>query len=144
MQEERSFLTTIKSYPLLEHAADTLHAASGRNIQEITLEAAVAGDLSPADLQVDADTLRAQAAVARNAGFLQLAENLERAAELTVVPNEELLRMYTVLRPGRSTYEELQQLAETLASTYNAPLNAAWVREAATVYRQRNLLRRPL
>jgi propanediol dehydratase small subunit len=129
-------------YPLLEHAADMLQAASGRNIEEITLEAAVAGELSPADLQVNAETLRAQAAVARGAGFAQLAENLDRAAELTAVPNEELLRMYTVLRPGRSTYEELQQLAETLANTYQAPLNAAWVREAALVYRQRKLLRR--
>ena len=29
-------------YPLLEHAAETLHAASGRAIAEIKLEAAVA------------------------------------------------------------------------------------------------------
>jgi propanediol dehydratase small subunit len=130
------------TYPLLEHAADNLHAASGRNIDEITLAAAVAGELSPADLQINAATLRAQADVARNAGFMQLAENLDRAAELTAVPNDELLRMYTVLRPGRSTYAELEQLAATLAETYHAPLNAAWVREAATVYRQRGLLRR--
>jgi propanediol dehydratase small subunit len=129
-------------YPLLEQAADRLHAASGRAIDAITLEAAVAGDLSPADLQVNAETLRAQAEVARSAGFPQLAENLERAAELTAVPNEELLQMYALLRPGRATSAELQQLAERLATIYAAPRTAAWVCEAATVYRQRNLLKR--
>lgn len=130
------------NYPLLEHAADTLHAASGRNIQDITLAAAEAAELSPADLQIHAETLRTQAQVAHQAGFPQLAENLSRAAELTAVPNQELLRMYNLLRPGRSTYDELQQLAATLEATYQAPLNAAWVREAAEVYRTRQLVRR--
>lgn len=130
------------TYPLMEHAGDQLHAASGRPVGEITLAAAAAGELSPTDLQVTAETLQAQAAVAQQAGFTQLAANLLRAAELTAVPNEELLRMYTVLRPGRSTLAELEQLATTLATTYAAPRNAAWVREAATVYQQRGLLRR--
>ena len=47
-------------------------------------------------------------------GFRQLAANLRRAAELTAVPNAELLRMYEMLRPGRSTYAELQELAARL------------------------------
>jgi propanediol dehydratase small subunit len=129
-------------YPLMDHAADQLHAASGRPLQELTLEQVMAGALSPEDLQIHAQTLQAQAAVAREAGFVQLAENLERAAELTAVPNEELLRMYTLLRPGRATYEELVTLAQTLAETYNAPRTAAWVQEAAEVYRQRRLTKR--
>jgi propanediol dehydratase small subunit len=135
-------LKATRSYPLLEHAADALHAASGRSITEITLDAAVAGELSPADLQVNAATLQAQAAVAREAGFVQLAENLERAAELTRVPNDELLSIYALLRPGRATYDELQGLAERFAVTYDAPRNAAWVREAAEVYLRRGLLKR--
>ncbi len=129
-------------YPLLDHAADQLQAASGRKLDDVTLAAAVAGELTAADLQVNAATLRAQATVAEQSGFPQLAENLLRAAELTAVPNEELLRMYTVLRPGRSTYEELLTLAQTLAETYGAPLNAAWVREAAEVYQRRGLAKR--
>lgn len=129
-------------YPLMEHAADQLHAASGRPLHEITLAAAAAGELAPDDLAVTAETLRAQAAVAQQSGFTQLAENLLRAAELTAVPNEELLRMYTTLRPGRATLVELEQLAATLAETYAAPRNAAWVRAAAAVYQQRGLLRR--
>jgi propanediol dehydratase small subunit len=134
-------LKTTTPYPLIEHA-NNLHAASGRSINEITLDAAVAGELSPADLQVNAETLQAQATVAREAGFVQLAENLERAAELTRVPNDELLSIYALLRPGRATYDELQALAERFAGTYAAPRNAAWVLEAAEVYRRRNLLRR--
>ena len=133
---------TTAQYPLKEHAVKALCAASGRSLNNVTLEDVMAGELSPADLQIHAETLRIQAAIAREAGFVQLADNLERAAELTVVPNDELLTMYALLRPCRATYEELQQLAEKLATTYNASRNAAWVREAAEVYQQRNLLRR--
>ncbi|MFN8490707.1 MAG: diol dehydratase small subunit [Caldilineaceae bacterium] len=134
--------TNEPKYPLMENQVTDLHAASGRNVNEINLEAALSGELSPADLQINAETLRAQAQIAAQAGFAQLAENLSRSAELTAVPNEELLRMYSVVRPGRSTYAELQTLAETLEKTYNAPLNAQLVREAAAVYQQRNLLKR--
>jgi propanediol dehydratase small subunit len=130
------------TYPLMEHGAEALRAASGRPLAEITLEAARAGTLEAADLQIKADTLRAQAEIARQAGYVQLAANLTRAAELTAVPNEELLGMYEVLRPGRSTFEELVDLAERLESEYQAPENARFVREAATVYRTRGLLRR--
>lgn len=125
----------------MENAADDLHATSGRNVAAIDLAAAQAGELSPDDLQIGADTLRAQAEVAHEAGFTQLAGNLARAAELTAVPNAELLRMYETLRPGRSTYSELQKLAERLDAEYQAPLNAQLVREAAEVYRQRGLFK---
>jgi len=134
--------TTVPRYPLFEHAADTLHAASGRSVNAIDLDAVGRGELAPADLQISPEALRAQAAVAANAGFTQLAENLLRAAELTVVPNAELLRMYELLRPGRSTYAELQSMAESLEGDYQAPLNAKLVREAMQVYQQRGLLKR--
>lgn len=130
------------TYPLMEHAAETLQAANGRRLSEITLEAATANNLVAADLQISAKTLRAQAEIARQAGYRQLAENLARAAELTGVPNEELLHMYEMLRPKRATFEELIALAETLDKEYNAPENARFVREAASVYQTRGLLRR--
>lgn len=130
------------SYPLMEHAAAALQAASGRRLVEITLEAAATNELSAADLYVSAETLRAQAEIARRAGYSQLAANLARAAELTPVPNEELLQMYDTLRPGRATFEELTDLAATLENKYGAPENARFVREAASVYQARGLLRR--
>jgi propanediol dehydratase small subunit len=129
-------------YPLMENAADSLQAASGRPLSEITLEAAAKDDLSIADLRISAETLRAQAGIARQAGYTQLAENLTRAAELTAVPNEELLQMYEMLRPGRSTFEMLVALAEKLEADYNAPVTGQMVREAAEIYRARGLLRR--
>lgn len=128
------------SYPLLEHG--DLAAASGRSLSEIDLEAAAAGELAAGDIQISADTLRAQAAIAAQAGYRALAQNLLRAAELTAVPNADLLRMYELLRPGRSTYAELTALAGRLADEFQATETAAFVREAAEVYRRRALFRR--
>lgn len=131
-----------QSYPLMDSDTGDLTAASGRAINSVNLDAAAAGDVAADDLQVSAATLRAQAAVAAQAGYSELAQNLQRAAELTAVPNEELLRMYEVLRPGRSSFAELTAMAEKLESQYNAPITAGFVREAAEVYQSRNLLRR--
>jgi propanediol dehydratase small subunit len=129
-------------YPLAEHAADRLRAISGRRLADVTLDAAAAGELEIADIQIDAETLRTQASIARQAGYPQLAANLTRAAELTAVPNAEVLRMYELLRPGRASYDELIELATRLAQAHHAPESAALVREAAEAYRVRGLLRR--
>lgn len=125
------------SYPLINQP--DLAAASGRPLDEVTSEHLA--ELGPEDVQTNATTLRAQAQVARAHGHPQLAENLLRAAELTTVPNEELLRMYDRLRPRRASYAELLALAQELEQRYNASLTAAFVREAAEVYRARRMTR---
>ena len=112
----------MSNYPLIDQA-DDLRAASGRPLSEVTLDALE--DLSIADVQISPATLRAQAEIARQAGFRQLAINLTRAAELTAVPNAELL-----------------VLADTLEQRYEAVENARMVREAAEVYQARGLLKR--
>lgn len=127
-------------YPLLENDADSLQAASGRPVNEINLD--TISTLSEDDLRIRAETLRAQAQVAREAGYPQLAANLTRAAELTAVPNDELLKMYDLLRPGRASYETLIALAERLETIYTAPETGHFIREAAAAYKARNLLRR--
>ena len=127
-------------YPLMQNASETLQAASGRPLSEVTLDALE--ELSITDVQISPATLRAQAAIARQAGFRQLAVNLTRAAELTAVPNAELLRMYEMLRPQRASQAELLALADTLERGYAAVENAQMVREAAEVYRARGLLKR--
>ncbi len=131
----------MNNYPLAEHD-DDLQSASGRAFADLNFEAAVSGELSADDLRIHAETLRKQAAIARAAGNPQMASNLLRAAELTAVPNDELLRMYDLLRPGRASYETLAALAERLETVYGAAECARFVREAADVYRERNLLRR--
>ena len=128
------------AYPLMESAGDRLVAASGRRLAEVDLAAVAAGEASIADLQIAPETLRAQAEIAQEAGYAQLAENLRRAAELTAVPNEELLRMYETLRPNRSSYATLLAMAERLEERYSAALTAAFVREAAEVYRARGFV----
>ena len=125
-------------YPLMDDVG-ALKAASGRGADAIGLDQLA--ELSPADLRISGATLRAQAQVAAQSGFTQLAENLTRAAELTLVPNEELLMMYETMRPGRATLAEMLTLADRLEQAYGATQNAALVREAATVYEQRKLLK---
>jgi len=130
------------AYPLMDTVGDNLVASGGRRLADVTLDAVAADALAAGDIQVSAETLAAQADIAEQAGYRALAQNLRRAAELTAVPNEELLKMYEQVRPGRSTYVELVRLADRLEGQYAAPITAAFVREAARVYRARNLLRR--
>jgi propanediol dehydratase small subunit len=129
-------------YPLIQHASETLRAFSGRALSDIAADTVTNGDLTADDLSIHADTLRLQAQIARDAGYDQLAANLLRAAELTVVPNDEVLQIYELLRPGRASWNQLNQLAERLEQTYGAAENARFIREAAQVYQERGLLRR--
>ena len=129
-------------YPLRDSAPDALLTHSGRSLSDITAESIAAGALTGDDLRTHADTLRRQAKIARAGGYPQLAANLLRAAELTDVPNEELLKIYELLRPERASDDELARLADYLEETYGARENAAFIRDAATIYRERSLLRR--
>jgi propanediol dehydratase small subunit len=119
---------------------ETIRTASGRTLNELTMEAVLAGRLKTDDFCISAETLRRQADAAEAAGYGQLAENLRRAAELTRISNDEVLRIYDKLRPGRATYEELVALADHLEREFRAPLIADLVREAAEVYRERDLV----
>jgi propanediol dehydratase small subunit len=126
-------------YPLGARRPDLVTTPSGVPLDGVTLEAARAGRLRGDELRAAPETLRYQADVARGAGRPQLAENLERAAELTRVPDEDVLAVYTALRPGRSTQEELESWA-TYLDGLGASRSAAFVREAAAAYVARGLL----
>ena len=121
--------------------SNTVRTASGRSLDELNIEAIRAGELTAEDFRISGETLRRQADAAEAAGYWQLAENLRRAAELTGISNQEVLDIYNALRPGRSTYNELIALAKRLENDLNAPLTAAFVREAAEVYQERGILR---
>ncbi|WP_066897458.1 diol dehydratase small subunit [Mycolicibacterium houstonense] len=118
----------------------TTSSHSGRNLTEVTVEAARSGDLALDDIRISRETLLAQADIAERTGSAQLAMNLRRAAEMTALSSEDMLSAYEALRPGRSTFPELMDLAERLDGQ-SAPICAAFVREAAVVYRRRGLLR---
>ena len=131
----------VTDYPLGSRRPDLVRTPTGRSLDEVTLAAARVGKLAVARVSATAETLGRQAEVARAAGRQQLAANLERAAELTRVDDDELLAIYTALRPGRSTADELETWAARL-DELGAPSNAALVREAAVVYVERGLLAR--
>lgn len=99
------------------------------------------GAVTMADFRITADTLRAQARVAREHANPQLAENFERAAELTRFEDADVLALYELLRPRRASAAELADRADWLERN-EAPRCAALVREAAQVYARRGLLRR--
>jgi propanediol dehydratase small subunit len=113
-------------------------ALSGKAVESLTVEAVRAGEIGVADLRIHPDTLERQARVAEEHANRQLAENLRRAAELTRLPDEEVLAIYDALRPGRSTAAQLTALAGSLGDR-GLPRCAALVSEAAEVYARRGL-----
>lgn len=119
----------------------TIHTATGRTLDDLSMEAVLRGQLTTEDFRISAETLQHQADAAEAAGYRQLAENLRRAAELTRISNEEVLEMYNTLRPGRTTHAQLIALAERLEREFDAPLTASIVREAAEVYLARGLVK---
>jgi propanediol dehydratase small subunit len=128
-----------RDYPLGVRRPDLVRTPSGTPLEELTLAAARDGAIAANELRATPETLRRQADVARSAGREALADNLERAAELTAVPDDELLAIYTALRPGRSTVAELERWAAVLTG-YGATRTAAFVREATAVYVERGLV----
>jgi propanediol dehydratase small subunit len=127
-------------YPLGTRRADLVRTPSGLALDELTLDAVRTGLLDASDLRATAETLRLQGEVARAANRPELAANLDRGAELTAVPDEVILEIYTALRPHRSTAEQLEHWAERLEQEFGATMTAAFVREANEVYAKRNLL----
>jgi propanediol dehydratase small subunit len=115
-----------------------IRALSGKAVDQLTVEAVRAGEIDVADLRIHPETLERQAVVAQEHGNPQLAENLRRAAELTRLPDDEVLAVYEALRPGRSTPAQLTALAASLDAR-GLPLCAALLTEAADVYARRGL-----
>lgn len=131
-----------KDYPLALKRPDLVKTLSGKGFQEISLENVVSGKIDAQEIRIRPETLELQAKVAETHGRPQLAHNFRKAAELTRIPDEEVLKIYNALRPGRSTKEELLAVAKELEKKYEAELNAAFIREAVKVYERRGLLKK--
>src|SRR6476660_5990893 len=109
---------------------DLVRTPGGVPLDELSLDR---DDLGPTELRATPETLRLQAEVARAAHRPQLADNLLRAAELASLPEDTIRAVYTALRPRRSTAADLEAWAARLEGL-DAPVTAAFVREAAAVY----------
>lgn len=131
---------TVSDYPILKKHADTVKTPTGKNIGEINLDNVLNENVDIKDVRISGEMLLAQAQIAESAGKTQLGENLRRAAELTQVPDDTIIKMYDMLRPNRSTKAQLEELARTLLETYHAPMCAQLVNEAAAIYEKRSIL----
>ncbi len=102
----------------------------------------LAGKVGPQDVRISQQTLEYQAQIAEQMQRHAVARNFRRAAELIAIPDARILEIYNALRPFRSSFAELQAIADELEHTWHATVNAAFVRESADVYQQRNKLRK--
>ena len=132
---------SVQDYPVLNKHPEWIKTATGKGFDEVTVDNIMNGQVTDQDMRITPDVLRIQAQIARDAGRNLLAENFERAAELTAVPDERVLEIYNALRPYRSSKEELMGIAQELEQTYNAKVCAGFVREAAELYQQRRKLK---
>jgi glycerol dehydratase small subunit/propanediol dehydratase small subunit len=127
-------------YPLAETQPEAITGPRGRRLSDITLDAVLDGSVTMEDLRITPDALKAQAEIARDAGRPTLAENFERAAELVDVPQDVIMRVYELLRPGRARdKQQLLDAARMLREDYKAIRMAAFVEEAADTYEERGL-----
>jgi len=129
-------------YPLASKRPDLIKTPSGINLSEIALENLASGKINTQEIRIRSETLELQAQVAKVHGRSQLAANFRRAAELTRIPDEEVLKIYNALRPNQGTKGELLNIAKDLEKRYKAKLNAAFIREAIKVYEKRGLLKK--
>lgn len=133
---------TSADYPLAEKRPELIRGPRGKPLAAITLDAVVQGDVALEDLRITPEALNMQADVSRSAGRPMLAENFERAAELVDVPQDFVMQVYELLRPGRARDKTpLREAARTLRETYHAERMAAFVEEAADVYERRGIFK---
>jgi propanediol dehydratase small subunit len=125
-----------RDYPLGSERPDLVLTPGGLALDALSLHGA---GVERGELRATPETLRLQADVAAAAGRSQLADNLRRAAELAPLPDDTILEIYTALRPRRSSADELESWALRLEEL-DAPLSAAFVRDALRVYAARGLL----
>ena len=133
---------SIADYPLAEQRPERVRGARGKTLDDVTLDRVVAGDVEMEDLRITPDALLAQAEIARAAGRPTLAANFERASEMVKVPQQVIMEMYELLRPGRAPDKsKLMAAAQRLREDFGAERLAAFLEEAAEVYDRRGLFR---
>lgn len=129
-----------QDYPLAENRPDLVRGQRGKSLDVLNLATLESGDVVMEDLRITAGALEMQAGLARTVNRSKLADNFERAAELVDIPQDYLMVIYELLRPGRARDKvALQNIAEDLRSRFKATLMAEFIEEAAEVYERRGL-----
>ncbi|MGG1576325.1 diol dehydratase small subunit, partial [Fictibacillus sp. NRS-1165] len=125
---------TKKDYPLGSKSPDLLFTPTQKSYNNLTLDAALNGEVTGADLRISPKTLEMHADISESLGRNQLSKNFRRAAEMINISDARILEIYNALRPNRSTKDELLAIADELENEYGATENAGLIREAADVY----------
>lgn len=131
-----------RDYPLSTKRTDLVESATGKKLEDFTIENVMSGKIGAEDCRIAPETLEMQAQIAESVGRHAFARNLRRASELIAIPDTRVLEIYNALRPYRSTKAELLEIANELENKYNAKSNAQLVREAAELYEKRDRLRK--
>ena len=131
---------TAADYPIAEQRPELVESARGKRLDDITLEAVLAGEVTMEDLRITPRALRQQAEVARAVDRAALAANFERASEMTRLPQPVIMEIYELLRPGRAPDKQaLLEQAARLRRDFAAERLAAFIEEAAEIYQRRKL-----
>ena len=134
---------TAKDYPIAENRPEEVTGSRGKPLSDLTLDAVIDGRVEMEDLRITPRALVQQAQIAGSVGRGALAGNLERAAEMTRLSQEDVMEIYELLRPGRTTSKDsLLDVAQRLRNKQDAPLLADFVEEAARFYEKRGLFRK--
>lgn len=133
-------VATVADYPIAKKHPEWIKVGN-RSLDDITLDAVMAGQVSMDDMRISPEILKAQGQIAKAGGRDQIEYNFSRAAEMTKVGDKRLLEMYNALRPYRSSKQELLAMADELEKEYGAVIFAEFVREAAENYEKRKKLK---
>ncbi len=128
-------------YPLSQSDLE-IKSKSGKRLEEITIDEVINGNVTGEDIKISKETLLLQGKIAEQSGREQLGENLKRASELVSIPDDELLKIYNMLRPYRSTELELLKKANELKEKYNAMKCSELIMDALKVYKRRGILKK--
>ena len=112
---------TVEDYPLGEKKPELIKSASGKSLNDLTLQGVIDGKLDAKDFRITKETLELQAQVAESAGRGFFATNF---------------------RPYRSTKAELYAIGDELINEYGATVSGNFVKEAADIYEKRNRLKK--
>ncbi len=130
-------------YPIAETQPDKVTGNRGKPLSSLTMEAVLSGHVTMEDLRITSQALEQQAEIATSVGRSALASNLKRAAEMTRLPQSEVMEIYELLRPGRAaSAESLIDAAKRVRNDYDAQLLGDFLDEAARFHEQRGLFRR--
>lgn len=127
-------------YPLSENDFN-IKSKSGKYLKDISIDEVIKGNITGEDIKISKETLKIQGEIAKKEGRDQLGENFERASELVEIPDDELLIIYNMLRPYRSSENELLQKAKEIKVKFGAIRCSELIMDALKTYKKRGILR---